>query len=64
MKYYTTTEKEKAIFTAVILVIMVVVAVWLAIMPMDSGAEPDQVYPMVNQHITWEGAGYDGFRAK
>ncbi len=62
MKYYSTRDKEKAIFTAVILLIMLVVAGWLAFMPMESSAEPDEVYPMVNQNITWEGAGYDGFR--
>ena len=62
MKYYNTKDKEKAIFLVAIILIMVVVTVWLAVMPAEAHTEPDYVYPMVNQRITWEGAGYDGFR--
>lgn len=59
MKHYSTKDKEKAIFTLVVIVIMFVVLIWLALMP-ESSAEPDFVYPMVNRNITWEGAGYSG----
>lgn len=59
MKHYSTKDKEKAIFTLVVIVIMFVVLIWLALVPAGS-AEPDFVYPMVNRNITWEGAGYNG----
>ena len=62
MKHYSTRDKEKAIFTAVVGVIMLIVAVWLIIAEIAEAEriKPDVVYPMVNQHITWEGAGYSG----
>lgn len=64
MKYYNTKDKEKAIFLVAIILVMVGVTVWLAVMPAEAHPAPDYVYPMVNQNITWEGAGYDGFRAQ
>ena len=66
MKYYSTRDREKAIFTAVIGVIMLIVAVWLIAAEIAEAEKirPDRVYPMVNQGITWEGAGYDGIYAK
>lgn len=63
-KHYSTRDKEKAIFAAVMGVIAIILAAWLAFMPVEKHTPPDAVYPMVNQNITWEGAGYDGFRAK
>lgn len=63
-RHYSTRNREKAIFTAVCCVIAIILAAWLAFMPMEKHTEPDEIYPMVNRSITWEGAGYDGFRAK
>ena len=62
MKHYSTRDKEKAIFTAIVGVIMLIVAVWLIIAEIAEAEriQPDRVYPMVNQNITWEGAGYSG----
>ena len=62
MKHYSTRDKEKAIFTAVVGVIMLIVAVWLIIAEIAEAEriKPDVEYPMVNQCITWEGAGYSG----
>ena len=63
MKYYSTRDREKAIFALVVGLIMIVLAVWFAFFaPVERHTAPDAIYPMVNQHITWEGAGYDGFR--
>ena len=63
---YTTQEKEKAIFTAVMGLILLVVAVWLTLASVAEAnrIRPDAVYPMVNQGIAWEGAGYNGIYAK
>ena len=60
MKNYTTRDKEKAIFAMVMGLIAIVLAAWLAIAPVEKHTEPDYVFPMVNQRITWEGAGYSG----
>ena len=60
-KHYSTKDREKAIFAGVVGLIMIVLAVWFAFFaPVEQHTAPDAVYPMVNQHITWEGAGYDG----
>jgi hypothetical protein len=41
--------------------IAIIVAVWFAFfVPAEVHTKPDRVYPMVNQRITWEGAGYSG----
>ena len=66
MRHYSTRDKEKAIFTAVVGVIMLIVAVWMIIAEIAEAEriKPDVEYPMVNQHITWEGAGYSGIYAK
>ena len=66
MRHYTTREKEKSIFTAICGMIAVVLAVWLSIAAMKEAdrIQPDVEYPMVNQGITWEGAGYSGIYAK
>ena len=63
MKHYTTRDKEKAIFAFVMGLILIVLAAWFAFFaPVEVHTAPDAVYPMTNQRITWEGAGYDGFR--
>ena len=63
MRNYNTREREKAIFAFVMGLIMIALAVWFAFfVPVEKHTAPDAIYPMVNQHITWEGAGYDGFR--
>lgn len=60
-KHYSTKNREKAIFAGVVGLIMIVLAVWFAFfVPVEKHTEPDYVFPMVNQHITWEGAGYSG----
>ena len=66
MKHYTTREHEKAIFTAICGVIAIILAVWMSVAAMKEAdrIKPDVEYPMVNQHITWEGAGYSGIYAK
>ena len=66
MKHYTTREHEKAIFTAICGVVAIILAVWMSIMAMKEAdrIKPDVEYPMVNQHITWEGAGSSGIWAK
>ena len=66
MRHYTTRDKEKAIFTAIVGAIMLIVAVWMSIMAMKEAdrIKPDVEYPMVNQNIIWEGAGYSGIYAK
>ena len=66
MKYYSTRDREKAIFTAICGVIAIILAVWMSIAAMKEAdrIKPDVEYPMVNQHITWEGAGYSGIYAK
>ena len=62
-KHYSTKSREKAIFAGVVGLIMIVLATWIAFFaPVEKHTEPDYVFPMVNQHITWDGAGYDGFR--
>ena len=43
-----------------IVLLTVVAVVVLALLPAEAHTEPDVVYPMVNQGITWEGAGYNG----
>ena len=63
-RHYNTKERESAIFAGVMCVIALILAGWLAFMPMEKHQEPDVVYEMVNRNITWEGAGYDGFRAR
>lgn len=60
MKHYSTNNKGKAIFMLLVVLLAVVAAVVLAVLPAEAHTEPDVIYPMVNQHITWEGAGYDG----
>ncbi len=60
MKNYSTRDREKAIFALVMGLIAIVLAAWLAFMPMEAHTEPDTVYEMVNQRISWEGAGYSG----
>ena len=62
MKHYTTREHEKAIFTAICGMIAIILAVWLIIAEIAEAERirPDVEYPMVNQCITWEGAGYSG----
>lgn len=61
MKKYNTFSREKAIFAFVFGLIMIVLAVWFAFfVPAERHTAPDAIYPMVNQHITWEGAGYSG----
>lgn len=61
MKYYSTKSREKAIFALVVGVIMIILAVWFAFfVPVEQHTAPDAIYPMANQNITWEGAGYDG----
>ena len=66
MRHYTTRDREKAIFTAICGVIAIILAVWMCIMAMKEAdrIKPDVEYPMVNQNITWEGAGYSGVWAK
>ena len=66
MKHYNTRDKEKAIFTAIVGVVMLIVAVWLIVAEIAEAEriKPDVEYPMVNQNITWEGAGYSGIYAK
>ena len=60
MKHYSTNNKGKAIFMLLVVLLAVVAVVVLAMLPAEAHTEPDMIYPMVNQHITWEGAGYDG----
>ena len=60
MKYYNTRYKKKAIVMLAIVLLAVVAVVVLALLPAEAHTEPDVVYPMVNQGITWEGAGYNG----
>lgn len=43
-----------------IVLLAVVAVVMLAVLPAEAHTEPDVIYPMVNQNITWEGAGYSG----
>ena len=66
MKHYSTFEREKAIFTAICGVLAIILAVWLSIVAAKETdrIKPDRVYPMVNQNITWEGAGYSGIYAR
>ena len=65
MKHYTTRDREKAIFAFVMGLIAIILAVWFAFFaPVEKHTAPDAVYPMVNQRITWEGAGYSGIYAK
>ena len=62
MKYYSTKNRGKEIFIAIVGVIMIIVTVWLIIAEIAEAERnrPDVEYPMVNQCITWEGAGYSG----
>ena len=60
MRNYSTRDREKAIFALVMGLIAIVLAAWLAFAPVERHTAPDAVYPMVNQRITWEGAGYSG----
>ena len=61
MRHYSTKDREKAIFAFVMGLIAIIVAVWFAFfVPAEVHTKPDRVYPMVNQRITWEGAGYSG----
>lgn len=65
-KHYSTREKEKAIFTAVMGLVLLVFAVMVTLARIEEAKriKPDRVYPMVNQNIVWEGAGYNGIYAK
>lgn len=63
-KHYSTKNREKAIFAGVVGLIMMVLAAWFAFAPVEKHTAPDQIFPMANQRITWEGAGYDGIRAR
>lgn len=60
MKYYSTRLRGKAIFMLFVVLAVVVAVVVLALLPAEAHTEPDVIYPMVNQNITWEGAGYSG----
>ena len=60
MKHYSTRLRGKAIFMLFIVLLAVVAVVVLAVLPAEAHTEPDVVYEMVNQNITWEGAGYSG----
>lgn len=40
---------------AVVLGMLIFLNIWV-----EQEPESDVSYPMVNQHITWEGAGYNG----
>ena len=60
MKHYSTRLRGKAIFMLFIVLLAVVAVVLLAVLPAEAHTEPDVIYPMVNQNITWEGAGYSG----
>lgn len=61
MRNYTTRDREKAIFALVVGVIMIILAGWFAFFaPVEKHTAPDAIYPMVNQNIAWEGAGYSG----
>ncbi len=60
MKYYSTSNKGKAIFMLFVVLAVVVAVVLLAVLPAEARTEPDVIYPMVNQKITWEGAGFSG----
>ena len=66
MKHYTTRDREKAIFTAICGMVAIILAVWITLAGMkeENRIKPDVEYPMVNQHITWEGAGYSGIWAR
>ena len=66
MKHYSTRDREKAIFTAICGMVAIILAVWMGIMAMKEAERirPDVEYPMVNQSIVWEGAGYSGIYAK
>ena len=65
MRNYNTRDKEKAIFAFVMGIIAIILAAWFAFfVPAEVHTKPDRVYPMANQRITWEGAGYDGIRAR
>ncbi len=58
-KQYTTSGKGKTIL-ATAAIIALIIAAWLflsSFTPAESWP-PDKVYPMVNQHIEWTGAGY------
>ena len=65
-KHYSTREMEKAIFTAVMGLVLLVFAVMVTLARIEEAnrIKPDRVYPMVNQSIVWEGAGYSGIYAK
>ena len=66
MRYYSTKNRGKAILIAIVGVIMIIVTVWLIIAEIAEAEriKPDVEYPMVNQSIVWEGAGYSGIYAK
>lgn len=61
---YSTAEKERKVFAAVMLAIMVILVTWFVLeacgVIAGPTAEPDGVYPMANAHISWEQSFHAG----
>ena len=64
MKKYSTIEKERKVFAAVMLAIMVILVTWFVLEACGvfagPTAKPDRVYPMANAHISWEQSFHAG----